>query len=209
MPIDPAAVMWSTPERERAGRPLLVLLHGYGGHEGDLFSLSPYLPLDLTIASVRAPQRQGAGHSWYTLELETLHEEGRRLDAATDGLLQWLAGARVGATSVGLLGFSQGGAVATHALRRDPASADYVVNLAGWTIAGEQPGDATLAERGVPVFWGRGLRDQVIPAAEIARTEAWLPEHSDLTRGVYEQLDHSVSQAELSDVVRFLRARLA
>jgi len=36
MKIDPDVVLWSAPERERAGRPLLVLLHGYGSHEGDL-----------------------------------------------------------------------------------------------------------------------------------------------------------------------------
>ena len=32
--IDPSAVIWSTPVGERAGKPLLVLLHGLGSHEG-------------------------------------------------------------------------------------------------------------------------------------------------------------------------------
>ena len=55
MQLDSDAVIWSRPEAERAGRPLLVLLHGLGSHEGDLFALSPYLPTEFTIAAVRAP----------------------------------------------------------------------------------------------------------------------------------------------------------
>ena len=43
MRIDDEAVLWSASPADRAGRPLLVLLHGYNSHEGDLFGLSPYL----------------------------------------------------------------------------------------------------------------------------------------------------------------------
>ena len=37
-------VLWSKPEEERAGKPLLVLLHGYGANEEDLLSLADLLP---------------------------------------------------------------------------------------------------------------------------------------------------------------------
>ncbi len=37
-------VQWSKPEQERAGKPLLVLLHGYGANEQDLLSLADMLP---------------------------------------------------------------------------------------------------------------------------------------------------------------------
>ena len=63
LPTD--AIMWSAPERERADRPLIVLLHGYGSHEGDLFALSPALPLTATIASLRAPRSAGPGFAWW------------------------------------------------------------------------------------------------------------------------------------------------
>ena len=53
--LDPDAVLWSAPPHERAGRPLLVLLHGYGSNEQDLFGLRPYLPDAFVVASVRAP----------------------------------------------------------------------------------------------------------------------------------------------------------
>ena len=69
MPIDPDVVLWSASERDRVDRPLLVLLHGYGSHEGDLFQLAPYLPLDAVIAAPRAPfpHPMGIGWSWFDL----------------------------------------------------------------------------------------------------------------------------------------------
>lgn len=208
--LDANAVIWSTPESQRAGRPLLVLLHGYGSHEGDLFGMAPYFPLDFTIASVRAPHAEGNGFAWFAPDARRPGDpQAEGVDDATDALLDWLAEVRGDAPVVGLLGFSQGGAVAVHALRRDPDSAAFAVNLGGFTVGGEQSGDAELARRLPPVFWGRGLLDQVIPASAIERTEGYLPDHVDLTTGIYEDLGHGVSQTELADVVRFLRERVA
>ena len=48
-------VLWSKPEQERAGKPLLVLLHGYGANEQDLLSLADMLPQDFAVASVARP----------------------------------------------------------------------------------------------------------------------------------------------------------
>ena len=55
VPLDPASVLWSAEPEERAGRPALVLLHGYGADERDLFGLVPYLPAEFVIAAPRAP----------------------------------------------------------------------------------------------------------------------------------------------------------
>ena len=119
MKIDADAVLWSAPERERAGRPLLVLLHGYGSHEGDLFSLAPALPLSPVIASLRAPMTAGSGNAWFPLSFETDQQELEpNADAAADAVLDWLDTTQ--ATSIGLLGFSQGGATALQLLRLSP-----------------------------------------------------------------------------------------
>ena len=69
--LDHDVVLWSADESARAGRPLLVLLHGYGSHEGDLFGLVPYLPDGFAYAAVRAPLAPPwptPGHSWYPIE---------------------------------------------------------------------------------------------------------------------------------------------
>ncbi len=205
MRIDPDAVLWSAPERERAGRPLLVLLHGYGSHEGDLFGLSPQLPLQPVIASVRAPLRAGAGYAWFPFSGEEAPVPGIADDTAR-ALLEWLD--TTTSTSIGLLGFSQGGAMALQLLRHAPTRFAYAVMLAGFAID-EGRVDADLAAASPPVFWGRGTADHVIPVALIAHTQRWLPSHSTLTERIYEDLAHGVSAAELGDVSAFIRHQLA
>ncbi|MCR2826950.1 alpha/beta hydrolase [Microbacterium sp. zg.Y909] len=208
--LDPAVVRWSAPPAERAGRPLLVLLHGYGANEDDLFAFCPHLPADFVVAAVRAPLLPPfptPGHSWYPIE--GLHS--RRPDdvtAAAERFVEWVD-AETDAASVGLLGFSQGASVALQALRLRPDLVSFAVNLSGYVAPGALPGDAHLAELRPPVFWGRGTLDDVIPPALIEYTVQWLPEHVDLSGRVYTGLTHSVSQEELDDVVTFLRKRLA
>lgn len=205
--LDSDAVLWSAAPRDRAGRPLLVLLHGMGSNEDDLFALAPYLPLEFVIASVRAPHQEPPGWAWFARGLASQDADiTDAVDESTDALLAWLAANRDGFTSIGLMGFSQGGVVAVHALRRDPDAAAYAVNLAGFTIRGDEPADAVLAERRPPVFWGRGALDELVPGTAIARTMAWLPHYSTLTAYSYEGLTHAISAEEIDDVNGFLRA---
>ena len=69
-PLDPDVVRWSAPPAERDGRPLLVLLHGYGSDENDLFGLAPSFPPSSSMASVRAPLAPPwpmMGNAWYAM----------------------------------------------------------------------------------------------------------------------------------------------
>jgi phospholipase/carboxylesterase len=202
--IDPAAVLWSAAAADRVDRPLLLILHGYGSHEGDLFALAPHLPLQPSIAALRAPLPVGQGWSWFPLGVPG-EPVGDALDAAALGILAWLDALPEQPTSIGLLGFSQGGAMTMQLMRHAPERFAFAVQLSGFIASGEHPGDARLATLRPPVFWGRGTLDPVIPEAAVARTQAWLPAHSTLTERIYEGLGHSIAQAELAEIVAFLR----
>ena len=208
--LDDAAVLWSAPPEERAGRPLLVLLHGYGSNERDLFGLVPHLPQEFVYAAVRAPLSPpfpAPGWSWFPIE--GLHaSDPAAATAAAVAFADWVSRATDAETPVGLLGFSQGSVIALQALRLHPDRFSFVVNLAGFVADGDLPTDAALAERRPPVFWGRGARDEVIPADRVAHTIEWLPRHVELSGRVYPGLTHSVSEEELADVVAFLGTRL-
>ncbi|BDZ55460.1 alpha/beta hydrolase [Agromyces marinus] len=209
MRIDDEAVLWSASPADRAGRPLLVLLHGYNSHEGDLFGLTPYLPLEPAVASLRAPIPTGYGHAWFPLLAQGAEFAMAGAEEATAAVLDWLDRAVPEGTPVGLLGFSQGGAIALELLRHAPERFAFAVSLAGFSLPGERPGDRRLAELAPPAFWGRGTLDEVIPAASVARTQEWLPAHTTLDQRVYEGLGHSVSDRELGDVRAFLAGRYA
>ncbi|GAA3202830.1 alpha/beta hydrolase [Microbacterium terregens] len=207
--LDDSVALWSAPAAERAGRPLLILLHGYGADEHDLFGLVPYLPPQFVVAALRAPLAPpfpAPGYSWYPIE----GLDGRDATHVTDAaslVVDWIDA--VSADSpVGLLGFSQGAAVALQAMRLQPERFAFAVNLSGYATPGALPGDAALAIRRPPVFWGRGTHDDVIPSFLVEHTVMWLPEHADLSGRLYQGLTHSVSEPELDDVRIFLDKQL-
>ncbi|MDJ1115498.1 alpha/beta hydrolase [Microbacterium dauci] len=208
--LDPNAVLWSVPPAERAGRPLLVLLHGYGSNEEDLFGLVPHLPEAFVVASVRAPLSPRfpmPGYSWFTID----GVEGRDPDevqASADAVLAFIDEVGGDAPLVGLLGFSQGGVISLQALRTRPHGIAFAVNLAGYAFPEPVPSDVELADVKPPVFWGRGALDPVIPQPFIEHTAQWLPEHVDLSGRVYPGLAHAVSAEELHDVHVFLAKQL-
>jgi len=200
--IDPSTVIWSTPVGERAGKPLLVLLHGLGSHEGDLFQLSPYLPLGHVVAAPRGPIPSGNGWSWF----DVAAPRPAPLNRSADELAEWLATVRGDATSVAVLGFSQGGVLGVQTLRRHPELVDAVVLLSAIADETVDPGDPELEVLRPPLFWGRGTTDTVVPADQVVATRDWLEEHSTLTERIYEDVGHWITDAELGDVHSFLRA---
>lgn len=205
--LDRDAVLWSANERDRAERPLLLLLHGYGSDEADLFGIAAYLPLEPVIASLRAPIPEGPGFAWFSRFTNVVADPlAGNADAAARAVLEWLD--EQPAVPTGLLGFSQGGALALQLLRLAPERFDYAVQLSGFVVQGSQQGDAELAERRPPVFWGRGTLDESIPATSLDRTTEWLPQHSSLDARIYEGLGHGISPLELGDISVFIRDNL-
>src|SRR6218665_3040883 len=97
---------------------------------------SPFLPSEPVVASLRAPVSMGHGYAWYPLVPESdhfPHEESATCQQqraqgtrdhfshegsveAVDAVLTWLNEHVGPATSVGLLGFSQGAAIAVELL---------------------------------------------------------------------------------------------
>jgi phospholipase/carboxylesterase len=183
--------------------PLLVFLHGYGSHERDLPSLTPFLPR-LPWVSLRAPLAMGGGGAaWFPLELPG-EPAAEAIDAATATLWEWLDDNLSPTTRIVPVGFSQGGLMALQLLRTRPARVAATVTLAGFVGTTSQPADSQLERERPPVFWGRGDADTVIWPEAIARTAMVLPQLSTLTAPVYPRLGHSVNETMLADVRTFL-----
>lgn len=203
--IQPEQVLWSAPEHERAGRPLLVLLHGHGMDERMGTELRHRLPPQLVLASIRGPRRVRNGYGWFPLDLTLTYDQ---IETVANDVLDW-ASAQRSAPSLGVLGFSQGAAVATQCMRLRPDLFDYGVVLSGFAVPVDAPGDAQLAALRPPVFAGRGAADPMVPAVLAGFTDTWLADHSTLTARTYPGLGHNVSDSELDDLAAFLAERVA
>lgn len=100
---------------KNAKAPLLILLHGIGSNESDLFSLANQLPDNFLIVSARGPYRYGVeGYSWFDADFSTgkpvINQQQERKSRGT--ILQFIEELKqihsIDEKQIYLCGFSQG-----------------------------------------------------------------------------------------------------
>jgi phospholipase/carboxylesterase len=197
-------VVWSKPEHERTGTPLLVMLHGYGTDEYRMSKLFGSLPPEFSCAALRGPKDIGDHYGWFLLDYFLTHDFADVI-ASTNEVFSWIESVKARHSSVSLLGFSQGMAMASTLLRLRPAQFRAVVGLSGFVLDNELLAMSESFTSRPPFFWGRDRDDVVINDAATEHTAEWLNRNTALTARTYPGMGHSISQAELVDVSAFLR----
>ena len=194
---------------------LLVLMHGVGSNEHDLFSLAPQIPEQFHVVSLRAPFRMGPGaFAWFDFSIEphgerTINEpqeaESRALVAQTIQSASEQLGIPPERVVVG--GFSQGGIMALSLLLSRPelmrAALVWHSRLLAQIVPHIAPADAF---HGKHLWLSHGTQDNVIPLAaaqSIRRQVQTLP-----LRLSYEEFNsaHEIRPAELAHTVTWLQA---
>ena len=128
------------PKNAPENAPLLILLHGYGSHEQDLFSFAEELPEELRIISVRAPHSIAfGGYAWYAINFDADENKFSDLVQARESLIEIKSlisdlQEKYTPSKTFLLGFSQG-AILSYAFSFNyPDIVDHVVALSGYLI---------------------------------------------------------------------------
>ena len=151
--------------------PLLILLHGYGSNELDLFSFAEELPDELLIVSVRAPYDMSfGGYSWYAINLDGNNEKSSNLDEARSSLTKIAefidkikATYNTGPNSTFLLGFSQG-AILSYAFSFNyPNKVQHVIALSGYINDELAPTNIPELDITTDYYISHGSVDQVLP----------------------------------------------
>lgn len=208
--IDSEVVRWRDAAGGREGSHLLVVMHGFGSNELDLFSLAPALPEHLTIASLRAPfvlQDGFAGmpgaYAWFDIGQDNYDRS--KIDASVAAVVEWLDELE-GFAGIGLMGFSQGGVMSLQLARTQPDRFAYLVQLSGFVHPAPHDGDAALAERQprIPAFQAWGTRDPIIPPRATELTRDWMAAHLETEAHGYD-MEHAVVPQEIDDIVAFLQ----
>jgi len=197
-------VVWSKPEAERDGTPLLVMMHGYGTDESRMVRLFDYLPAGFTCAALRAPMVIGDHYGWFLLDYFLANDFADVITAA-NAVQAWINAVRGRHSSVSLLGFSQGMAMASTLLRLRPHDFRAVVGLSGFVLDNELLAMSETFDTKPPFFWGRDKADLVINEDAVDHTGEWLNRNTLLTARTYPGMGHTISKAEMVDVGAFLR----
>ena len=150
--------------------PLLILLHGYGSNELDLFSFANELPDSLVIVSLRAPYEMGyGGYAWYDINLDSENNKFSDLNQARESLkkitttIDYLKTKySTNPNNTFLLGFSQG-AILSYALSFNfPNKIQHVIALSGYLNTELMPEENTQ-KINTDYYISHGTVDQVIP----------------------------------------------
>lgn len=160
------------PKVKHDKNPLLILLHGYGSNEEDLFSFASELPNDSYIISVRAPyDLQPYGHAWYAIHFDA--DENKFSDnVQAKQSVQLIVGFidevvkqyPIDAKNVTLIGFSQGAILSYATALTFPEKVAKVVALSGYFNQEIMPEVIdTKAISHLKFFVSHGSVDQVIP----------------------------------------------
>lgn len=192
-PLDPEAIIWLGSSDPNA--PLLVFLHGFGGNEHDWTPFADLLPSGVAGAALRAPLALGDRWAWAHFGEEGLSA----FSASARGVLAWIES--LGPRPIALVGWSQGAALAIHLARQRPTRF-RVVSMGGGFVWELRPHRA-LAAAGLPVWYGIGSDDEVIPRRMVDSAERWLERHTDVELRRYPGAGHVLSRQVADDAISF------
>ncbi|MQP25809.1 alpha/beta hydrolase [Flavobacterium sp. LMO8] len=160
------------PKVKQDKNPLLLLLHGYGSNEEDLFSFAPELPDDSYVISVRAPyDLQPYGHAWYAIHFDADENKfsdnvqaKKSVEIIASFIDEIVKQYPIDTENVTLIGFSQGAILSYATALTYPEKVTKVVALSGYFNQEILPEVIdTKAISHLKFFVSHGSVDQVIP----------------------------------------------
>ena len=198
---------WSHPPDQRAGRLVVVALHGRGAGEQSLAVLAPDLG-DVALACPRGPWAEGLGAAWWQMHAIG-YPVAASLASTRRQLLRWLDD-EVGEAQVALLGFSDGATTAADLLLAEPGRFRGAALLGGALPWNAGPPARSGRLHGLDVLLSYGEHDGVIARELLERTGRYLAEESGARAEVVVELGlaHAVSTGQVQRV-RALLDRLS
>ncbi len=193
--------------------PLLLLLHGYGSNEEDLFSFASELPENYYIISARAPYPLPPyGNAWYAIDFDANMNKFSNDEQAIESrdlivtfIDELLEKYPIDKNNVNLIGFSQG-AILSYAIALSyPEKINKVVALSGYFNQnimkdGYENNDFSKLQ----FFVSHGSVDQVIPV-DWARKNPEVLNLLNVKNEYHEyNVGHGVAPQNFFDFKRFL-----
>ena len=160
------------PKSIKEKNPLLLLIHGYGSNEEDLFSFASELPEEYYVISARAPYDMSYGsYAWYAINFDADENKFSDLDQAKSsrdliaGFIDEICIAYpIDKDNITLIGFSQGTILSYAVALSYPEKVQRVVAISGYLNLEILASDYQKNNfSNLTVFASHGSVDQVIP----------------------------------------------
>ena len=194
---------------------LLILLHGYGSNEQDLFSFAEELPDNLLIVSAQAPLSMGfGGYAWYSINFDDkngkfsdLKEAKESIDKIAIFIDEIKEKYNTNTERTFLLGFSQGAILSYSLSFFYPNKVQHVIALSGY-INTELLPENISKEITTDYYCSHGSVDQVLPVEWARKSKPFLDNLG--LQNVYSEYNvgHGVAPQNFYSFKSWIEARL-
>jgi phospholipase/carboxylesterase len=199
----PLKYLVQQPANNSSHPPVIILMHGYGSNEADLFELKDVLPKNFLIISVRAPLSLAKNaYQWY--RKPTINTDIKTSGVTVQNFITAVV-KKYHVSQVYLSGFSQGAMMSYEVGLNAPELLKGIAPLSGMIQEVMKPLQPSEALKKLKIFVGHGDADNRIAYSEAVDAVAYLkklqlsPEFH-----TYEGMQHAISDEELKDLVRWL-----
>lgn len=163
--------------------PAIIMLHGFGSDENDLFSFANEFPSDYAVFSLKAPIRlEPYGNAWYNIYFN--NDQGKFSDDEQAIASRELVAKcideivnkyKVDGNNITLLGFSQGTILSFAVALSYPEKVNNIIGLSGYiNVDILKEGYAEKDFSQINIYTSHGSVDQVIPVQWARKTKPFL-----------------------------------
>jgi phospholipase/carboxylesterase len=198
------------PKVKSAKKKAIILLHGVGSNEADLFSLASQLPDEFLVLSPRGQFTPGAGrYAWYHVDFST----GKPIfnaqqEASSREVIKKFVGQvkqKYEVDEIYLGGFSQGAIMSYSVGLMNPKEVQGIISLSGRLLAVMRPLITKNDEvQQLKVFVAHGIQDNTLPVHYATEAKLYL-ENLGVQLSYHEyDMGHQINGAVLKDLVTWL-----
>ncbi len=205
--------IFKEPKIKSAKPPVIILMHGVGSNEKDLFSFANQLPDSFLIISLRAPIKLGNdSYAWYHLSFENGKPISNPIEAEASRLMiidfinTLKSKHAFDEKRVYLCGFSQGSIMAYSVGLTVPEKIKGIAIMSGRLLEEIKPIIAGKDKlKNLKVFISHGTNDNVLPINNAREANTYLKQLG--TNATYKEYPepHTISNAMFNDLVIWLR----
>lgn len=201
------------PKIKSAHPPVIILLHGVGSNEEDLFSFANHLPEKYLVISARAPISLGGNsYAWYHLDFSTgkpvFNFEEAESSRAT--LIKFISQVKekysVDPNEIYLCGFSQGAIMSFSIALTRPDLVKGIAAMSGRLLEEIKPFITTKDKlQKLKVFISHGTNDSTLPVLYAKQAAAFLKtQNINVTYKEYTE-GHTISKEMFTDLLQWLK----
>lgn len=198
----------SSPKEKK---PCLILLHGYGSNEDDLFSFAQHLPNQYTVLSFRAPINLGmGGYAWSNIDnniknkYTIIQEAKESLKLIKESIKLSITSFSLDEKDISLIGFSQGCVLSWAMAINHQTLIRRAITLSGYIVP-ELLEVQTHKISNLLIFNSHGIEDQMIPVQKARESFNLIKNNNpDILYKEYNE-GHGINQENFSDFLNWIK----